>query len=128
MTDTEGATNSLLNAAEHIDTHANQLSAALKGVQRDQANDISEQIIKIYEACNFQDITGQRINKVIKLLRFIEERIHSMMDIWGGLEEFKNVIPTQGDAPLGDKALLNGPSLDGDDNKVNQDDIDAMFA
>ncbi len=126
--DTEAATNNLLNAVEVIDNNASLLIAGLKGDQQGLAADIQEQVTSMYEACNFQDLTGQRINKVIKLLRFIEDRVNHMVEIWGGIETFKSVVPAYSEKAVGDAALLNGPSLNTDDNVVNQDDIDALFA
>src|SRR5712692_7868696 len=38
---------------------------------------------QIYTACSFQDLTGQRTDKVIEALRFVEDRIATMIDIWG---------------------------------------------
>ena len=52
---------------------------------------MQERVIKIFEACNFQDLTGQRITKVVATLKFIETHIVRMMEIWGGLEAFKDI-------------------------------------
>ena len=83
-------------------------------------------MIRIFEACNFQDLAGQRIAKVMATLKFVEERIARMMEIWGGIEAFKDLSAA---AAEGDPAtvLLNGPKLDGDPGHASQDDIDAMF-
>jgi chemotaxis protein CheZ len=125
---TETATQSILTAAEEIDQSANTLSAVVKSEQeRGLAQDIQERVIKIFEACNFQDLTGQRISKVVATLKFIEQHIVQMIEIWGGieaLEEFKpEVFPEQ----EGDRSLLNGPKLDGEAGHASQDDIDALF-
>jgi chemotaxis protein CheZ len=125
---TETATQSILTAAEEIDQSANTLSAVVKSEQeRGLAQDIQERVIKIFEACNFQDLTGQRISKVVATLRFIEQHIVQMIEIWGGIEaldEFKpDVFPEQ----EGDRSLLNGPKLDGEAGHASQDDIDALF-
>lgn len=125
---TEGATEAILSSAEFIDETANTLSARLKGQDADLANDIQERVIQIFEACNFQDLTGQRITKVVGTLRFIEDRIIQMMDIWGGIESFRDVEVEQRAEKLGDAKLLNGPSLDTDMDVASQDDIDALFA
>ncbi|MEH0071532.1 protein phosphatase CheZ [Pannonibacter sp. Pt2-lr] len=92
------------------------------------AQDIQEKVIQIFEACNFQDLTGQRITKVINTLRFIEERIIDMMNIWGGIESFNDLEVKMRAQAEGDAALLNGPSLKTDSNVASQDDIDALFA
>ncbi|NVK33935.1 MAG: protein phosphatase CheZ [Rhodobacteraceae bacterium] len=125
---TEGATESILSAAEFIDETANTLSASLKGQNADLAHDIQERVVSIFEACNFQDLTGQRITKVVSTLRFIEDRIMQMMDIWGGIESFQDIEVDERAKAEGDAALLNGPSLDTDENVASQDDIDALFA
>ncbi|MBD8878082.1 protein phosphatase CheZ [Labrenzia polysiphoniae] len=125
---TEGATDSILSAAEFIDETANTLSARLDGQDSDLANDIQERVVHIFEACNFQDLTGQRITKVVGTLRFIEDRIIQMMDIWGGIESFQEIEAVQQQLAEGDAALLNGPSLDTDMDVASQDDIDALFA
>jgi chemotaxis protein CheZ len=123
---TETATNSILAAAERIDELSGNLSARLLGGDQEFAREISDQVISIFEACNFQDITGQRISKVVNAMRFVEERVHEMIDIWGGLESFKDV-ETFEEQRHGDAALLNGPALATDKDITSQDAIDALF-
>lgn len=125
---TEGATENILTAAEFIDETANTLSASLKGQEAELASDIQDRVVEIFEACNFQDLTGQRITKVVGTLRFVEDRIIQMMDIWGGIESFKDIEVERPTGPEGDAALLNGPALDSDADVATQDDIDALFA
>ena len=60
-------------------------------------------------------------------LKFIEERVERMMDIWGGLDGFDDVEAEERPAREGDAALLNGPALDGAEGVASQDDIDALF-
>ncbi|MEP3667543.1 MAG: hypothetical protein ABJN42_12535, partial [Roseibium sp.] len=68
---TEGATETILSAAEFIDETANTLSARVGKEESELAGDIRDQVVQIFEACNFQDLTGQRITKVVGTLRFI---------------------------------------------------------
>ena len=112
---------------EYIDETANTLSARLAGQDAELANDIQEKVLHIFEACNFQDLTGQRITKVINTLRFIEDRIIKMMDIWGGVDAIKQHAPAIIDTRVGDARLLNGPKALDDEGHASQDDIDAMF-
>ena len=123
---TEDATNIILAAAETIDGRARDLVAKLTGDDQGMAADIEEAAVRIFEACNFQDLTGQRITKVVQVLRFVDERVASMMEIWGGLAAFDDVAPSVEDGGTGDKALLNGPALPGED-RASQDMIDALF-
>jgi chemotaxis protein CheZ len=125
---TEQATETILAAAEFIDQTANTLGAGLKS-ERDQAltSDIQDHVIRIFEACNFQDLTGQRITKVVATLKFIETHIVRMIEIWGGLEAFKDIAPDAIAEREGDKRLLNGPKLADEEGHASQDDIDALF-
>ncbi|VAW17648.1 FIG00741478: hypothetical protein [hydrothermal vent metagenome] len=126
---TEQATEAILTAAEEIDRNAGDLSASLKQSQnRDQAQEIQERVIQIFEACNFQDITGQRINKVVNTLKYVEDRVTAMMSIWGGLDAFDNIKGEPLANPSGDHELLHGPGdIEEDPTRASQDDIDALF-
>lgn len=123
---TETATHSILEAAEAIDEIAATLASRLSGEDSDMARHIGERIISIFEACNFQDITGQRIGKVVGAMRFVEDRVGQMIEIWGGLESFKDVQAAEDPNREGDRALLNGPALE-TEVSTSQDDIDAFF-
>jgi chemotaxis protein CheZ len=119
---TETATDTILAAAETIDGLAGMLMASADDDARTAAQSISESVVQIFEACNFQDITGQRISKVVESLEFIEERIACMVDVWRA-QELTAPVKTG----KSDRDLLNGPALDGDYGVVNQDDVDALF-
>ena len=66
---------------------------------------IADNVLRIFEACNFQDMIGQRVAKVMKTL-------------------------TQKDAAMAADAGpdLHGPRLDSDKGHLSQSEIDAMFA
>src|ERR1700736_1879735 len=125
---TEQATQQILEATEAIDQAASALS---KNISPDQqkllAEEIQERVISIFEACNFQDLTGQRISKVMSTMKFIEQHINAMMEIWGGVDAIKAHAMPIVDTREGDAKLLNGPKLDGDVGHASQDDIDALF-
>jgi chemotaxis protein CheZ len=117
---TDQATQKILAAAEEIDQAANNLSAALKGkIEQDFAQDIQDFVLQIFEACNFQDLIGQRVSKVMATLKFIEERIMRV------LGEIKNVPPML--ARTDGAQVLHGPPLDIDRGHITQSDIDDMF-
>jgi chemotaxis protein CheZ len=125
---TEEATQHILEAAEAIDNAATALSKVTSPDQQKLlGEEIQERVVSIFEACNFQDLTGQRINKVMTTMKFIETHINVMMDIWGGVDAIKACAPPIGDDRKGDDRLLNGPKLDGDDGHASQNDIDALF-
>ena len=89
---------------------------------------ILDRTVALYEACNFQDLTGQRITKIVGVLKFVEERLDRMIGVWGGLDAFKELAGEQRhERAPGERALLNGPRLADDVGHVTQDDIDALF-
>jgi chemotaxis protein CheZ len=119
---TEEATTKIMDSADKI-------MAAVGGVGGDKEKNIMAATNDIFDACTFQDITGQRIRKVIKLLENIEERINKLNDLFGHVPAFaENEKGTMASAvvPKNDKDLLNGPQLKGQGS--SQDDIDALFA
>jgi len=121
----EKATHKILTATEGIDDSAKSLGSALKHQhERGLAQDIQEHAAQIYEACNFQDLAGQRIAKVIATLGLVEEQIAAMIERCGGLGrpgELHSAAKAAGGHPL------DGPRLDGDSGHTNQHDIDALF-
>ena len=125
---TEQATQQILEATEAIDQAATALS---KNTSPDQqkllSEEIQERVVSIFEACNFQDLTGQRISKVMATMKFIENHINVMMEIWGGVDAIKSHAPPLADSREGDARLLNGPKMEGDVGHASQDDIDALF-
>jgi chemotaxis protein CheZ len=125
---TEEATQQILEAAEAIDQAAAALGKTLSPDQHTRlSEEIQDRVVGIFEACNFQDLTGQRIGKVMATMKFIEHHINVMMDIWGGVDAIKQHAPAHVDTRVGDARLLNGPKGPGDEGHASQDDIDALF-
>ncbi|MBC8338996.1 MAG: protein phosphatase CheZ [Alphaproteobacteria bacterium] len=128
---TEEAANVILENAEQIDVIVAQLREKIPeddpdviGPDVDKLEFIS---VELLTACSFQDITGQRINKVVNSLNYIEERLQKMIEIWRiehGTADLQEIARPKGDE-RGDKELLHGPQSEG--TAMNQDDIDAMF-
>src|SRR5262249_23335817 len=132
---TEQATQNILKSAEDIDQIANTLASMLKGsYELGLVQDLRDHVVKIFEASNFQDLTGQRIGKVIATLKFIEDHINRMQDIWRSIEAAapapKGVAQAVAAAPEAspDAGLLNGPKLAGDLGHASQADIDILFS
>jgi chemotaxis protein CheZ len=132
--DTESATNKILGAAEHIEMLAGviQSEISIEGKNK-RAGEIANEIMSIYEACNFQDLTGQRIARVCETLEFVESKVSRMADIWGGLESLSVIMASEIEAyqekriALGTHGLAAGPAIVGSKDHVGQDDIDALF-
>jgi chemotaxis protein CheZ len=119
------ATQKILKATEVIDDSARALATAQKNdYESGLAQEIQDQVVAIYEACNFQDLAGQRISSVIGMMTMVEDQVAAMLDRCNGLA----VKDMPAVAKSGDRALLNGPKLDGDAGHASQSDIDAMFS
>lgn len=112
---TAQATFQIIGEAEKLE----KLAKDLGGVQ---AAVVSESVTRIYEACAFQDITGQRIKKVVGTLKLIENKVDSLIDMLGGQRPNREVAA---DIRSGDEALLNGPSMPG--QGISQDEIDKLL-
>jgi chemotaxis protein CheZ len=119
----EKATVKILKSAEAIDESARALTATLKDeFKRGLAQDIQDHVVNIYEACNFQDLSGQRIGNVIETLNSIEDQVEGML----GRGKRPAVEAPTAQSPF-TPDLLNGPRLDGDSGHTSQDDIDMLF-
>jgi chemotaxis protein CheZ len=111
--------NSTEQAAEEIDQTAKNLSAALRGhFEQGLAQDIQELVIRIFEACNFQDLTGQRVAKVLSILDFVEDHVSRVLE---------DVARDTAAARRDGAQYLHGPRLETDSGHVAQAEIDAMF-
>jgi chemotaxis protein CheZ len=86
-------------------------------------NKIAAAVTRIYEACNFQDITGQRITKVVKTLKYIEAKVDALLAAFGETVVGK-AAPVSVKTPEED--FVSGPQLPKAAN--SQDEIDAILA
>jgi chemotaxis protein CheZ len=112
---TAAATEAILEACETLDA----LGSTLEG---DAAQNLQDATIKIYESCSFQDITGQRITKVVSTLKTIETTIARIVATFG-----RASIERRHAAPISEaESLLNGPQLPA--SAMDQSDIDKLLA
>jgi chemotaxis protein CheZ len=119
---TEQATNGILGAMEVLEGLTGEMSPEL-------GEKITEAVTQVYEACNFQDITGQRITKVVKALQHIEQKVDGLLAIFGGDVASRAAVDADAapeTAEEKDKKLLNGPQLP--DDASTQDEIDKLMA
>ncbi|MEJ0063017.1 MAG: protein phosphatase CheZ [Alphaproteobacteria bacterium] len=118
---TEEATNKIMDECDGI--------SALAGEVGGEAGEkLTACVTRIFEACNFQDLTGQRISKVVNALKHIDEKINALMQALGdeiGKGGDSLPPPPAEDDEDPEKKLLNGPQMPG--QGVSQDDIDKLF-
>ncbi|AWJ84584.1 hypothetical protein TSH58p_14230 [Azospirillum sp. TSH58] len=120
---TERASFEILNAAERLMDLSGKLKA--EGADPGLCSEIEGEVTNIFTACSFQDLTGQRTSKVVNALRYIEQRVNAMINIWG-VEKLAGIqISQENTDTRPDAHLLNGPQLDG--LGVSQADVDSMF-
>jgi len=121
---TAEATNAIMDSTEQIE---NVMSEVDPDVQAALMNATTG----IYEACSFQDITGQRITKVVKALKHIEETVDGLLNAFGDeIERYKlenpDVVVDETAKEITDEELLQGPQLEGKGN--SQEEIDKLLA
>jgi chemotaxis protein CheZ len=120
---TEMATSDILQAAEEVQEVAWTLRE--RGNEVELCDMLDQRATDIYTACSFQDITGQRTAKVVQTLRFIEQRINAMIEIWGVDDIASRLAALESMAAEEEGRLINGPQPQG--RGLRQDDIDAML-
>jgi chemotaxis protein CheZ len=114
---TAEATNAILESCELLD----EVSVTVDG---EPAAKLQAAITKIYEACSFQDITGQRITKVVTTLKTIEGKVAHIIRTFG--RSAPEAAQQPGDRAATDADLLNGPQLPA--HAMDQSDIDKLLA
>ncbi len=118
---TEEATNIIMDKADAIIVIAGGLADSAAGGK------LSDEAVGILEACSFQDITGQRIKKVMSTLEQIELRVGRLVKLLGGdIPEVIKVTEIDTGHRRADEDLLHGPQLGKD--KPSQDDVDKLFS
>jgi chemotaxis protein CheZ len=113
---TAHATHAILESCEMLD-------AVAEVVTGEPAAKLQDAVTRIYEACSFQDITGQRITKVVTTLKVIEEKVAHIISTFGSSPEGPTRITN---AITSDADLLNGPQLPA--HAMDQSDIDKLLA
>lgn len=127
---TEAATQTILAAAETIETVVEEVTAtAGNPVIGQQLTEVTEAVTQIFQASTFQDITGQRIAKVVATLAFVEERVRSLAGLWADPDAppppAAPASAAEPDANGAEDDLLEGPQLD--NRGITQAEIDALF-
>ncbi len=118
---TADATNKIMDLCEEIGT----ISGNMEGPQ---AEEISGKVAQIFEACSFQDITGQRIRNVVSTFKVIDDKVDKIMRMLGDTMGLKISTETfEKEVSVDDeKSLLNGPQMA--DKAISQEDIDKLLA
>lgn len=126
---TEEATSVILDAAEHLEKVSSQLDGESKAI-------VTDAVTRIYEACNFQDLTGQRITRVVKAIKDIEAKVDALIaalhdqlglssDEIASLALIKESAARSKPVNGADTDLLNGPQ--NGTNAKSQEEIDRLF-
>jgi len=120
---TADATNAIMDATEIIEKVAG-------GLDGEDADKMMTATTNIYEACGFQDITGQRISKVVSTFQDIEERIDGLISAFGdgktGRVKKKPKAKKKKQSDLTDEDLLHGPQAEG--KGKSQSEVDDLLA
>lgn len=129
MEHTDSATHSILHSLEEITDLADKLQSTVKDPETASICDaLINRTTNAMEACTFQDITGQRVNKIVRSMKFVEERVNAMVELMGreGIMEAADELDQDHVMTEEKRHDLHGPQLPGD--CISQDDIDKLFA
>ena len=122
---TENATHTIMECMEKNDDIVGKLREVLTDEGQLQLLDrISANGNDVFEACSFQDITGQRITKVVKSVTYVEDRVNALIEVWGK-EEIDKIEGKPEVKKTKDEELLQGPALEGEG--ITQAEIDKLF-
>ena len=122
---TEEATNTIMAMMEKNEDALGKLRASITDADQIALLDqITENGMNVFQACSFQDITGQRVSKLVKSLTYVEDRVNALVDIWGK-EALQAVEVQVFEEKTEDEKLLKGPQMEG--QGISQDDIDKLF-
>lgn len=113
---TEAATNSIMEACENI-------QGFIKNKPTSESSAIEGEITRILEACTFQDITGQRITKIIKALKAIDQHASELNKILSS--RFGDLENKEEDKQSSETSLMNGPQMP--DQAISQEEIDKLL-
>jgi chemotaxis protein CheZ len=145
---TASATHRIMDAADVV-------MGACDKLPPEESEKVMNAVTSIYEACTFQDITGQRVTKVVGVLKVIEDRVDRLVAAMGpanasetgvvapapaapaspspastsisqnDIDDLFSSGPAGEDQRTRDAKLLNGPALPG--QGASQDDVDAIL-
>ncbi len=122
---TDEATHTIMGVTEKNDNLIEEISQSI--TDKDQLAklaQVNENSQHIFEACSFQDLTGQRISKIIKSITFVEDRVDKLVEIWG--REAVDKVELEEQQKSDDEMLLRGPAL-AKEESFSQADIDKLF-
>ncbi|ODN71733.1 protein phosphatase CheZ [Methylobrevis pamukkalensis] len=116
---TEEATNTIMSAAEVI------MAADTSDPDAYQTL-VNDKVIEIFEACSFQDISGQRIKKVVETLDHIDRRVSALVEkLKLAKIEISGTEDETDEERRRRELILHGPQFKGEG--VNQSEIDSLF-
>ena len=119
-----GAADRVMTAGEATQAAADAIAAKTKErPTKTQVKRITANTVALFEACSFQDITGQRIAKITRTVGAIEGGMHAVATLAGG-KDAPAKRPDAIDRRDGG-IILEGPQIDGP--AVSQTDIDKLF-
>lgn len=122
---TEQATNTIFEAVEAIESLSGEMPEKV-------SEEVVDCVTRVYEACGFQDITGQRISKVVAALKEVEQTVEALQSTFGEwfaaedeVGQSRAKVRADGKPQRPDEHLMNGPQRIED--AISQDDIDALL-
>jgi chemotaxis regulatin CheY-phosphate phosphatase CheZ len=121
---TEQATSAILSAAERVQEQAWTMRE--QGEDPEICDQLDRSATEIYTACSFQDLTAQRIAKAVETLKFLDQRIRTLVDAAGLSDAIAEEIEDI-DATMAMEAETEKSQPDIWMSEANQAEIDDTF-
>ena len=126
VVETEKAAFEILRQAERAQAAARRLHDGTSTDTKRDLEEVNDAATAIVLACAFQDITGQRVRKVLSTMRQIEVRVAALVELMGIRPEETRAQQLAAAAPSGEAKLLNGPSSAAEGG-LGQSAVDDLF-
>lgn len=121
---TEEATNTIMEVVEQNSDTIGEIRGKIEDPAIKALLDrLEDNSSRIFEACTFQDITGQRVTKIARSVTYVESRVNSLIQIFG--KDHLDNVEIDDVEKTEDEKLLQGPQLTG--AGISQDEIDKLF-
>lgn len=123
---TEEASHVILESSESISNYVGELEEMLDDADaKALCEKITAESMRAMEACSFQDLTGQRVTRILNSLRFVEDRVDAMVELCGQESIRKMSMELAAQDPEPEDVAMHGPQSPG--ASISQDEIDALF-
>jgi chemotaxis protein CheZ len=130
---TERATTEIMDLAENIQQKIGDISSLAESANpeiadsiKKELNAISTSLLSIFTACSFQDITGQRIKKVVTAVKNVESKLLELLILTE--VKIKGRENGKDEKIISEETKKAMDKLKGPQEKTSQDNVDSLLS